>query len=63
MYSEPELKFRKSSIFVKQEPRKRRPKMVSKSAILEILIIRGVKSTQHFPLLTEMLQFSHPGTR
>ena len=44
MHSQPELKFQKSSIFVKWRPRKRRPKLVSKTAILEVLIITGLKS-------------------
>ena len=35
-----------------------RAKVGTKSAILEMLIITGLKLTRYFPLLTEMLQFS-----
>ena len=38
-----ELKFQKWSIFVKYNPRKHRPKLVSKSAFLQIFIITGLK--------------------
>ena len=44
MYSQPELKFQIWSMFVKQRPRKRRSKLVSKRAILEVLMITALKS-------------------
>ena len=44
MYSWPELKFQKWSIFDKLKPRKRKPKLASKSSILKILLITGLKS-------------------
>ena len=43
-----------------KKPRKRRPKLVSKSAILEKLIITGLKSNAIFFVVQKCCNFNNP---